>query len=442
MKTSILAAAFLLSLGVWEGCTSGTAMEKKVLKTDYTTTLRAPAYPLINSDPYFGFWSMTEKLYDGETRHWTGKEFPMTGVLRVDGKLYRFMGKEHFPMKPILPSSNEEQWQGKYTFRAPLGGGWLQADWDDRAWKDGTAAWGTSNEPNLGAPWETEDIWVRRVFRLDEDLTGRDIYLHYSHDDIFELYINGKKVVDTGYSWKYNILEKLPEEIVASLRQGDNVISAHCHNRTGGGYVDFGLFEKQQDNEIFPQTAQQKSVTVLPTQTYYTFACGPVDLDLIFTSPLLPDDLDLISRPVGYITYQTRANDGQQHDVEIYFDTTPQWVVHTDSQPVTVERVEQGSFTYLKTGTVEQPILKRKGDDVRIDWGYFYLAGHTGEDVTMGYGDYQLPKKQFAEKGVLDITNTETKQYKMTKYMPVLAYSHKDRYGRRRCHGRCTPHRL
>lgn len=36
----------------------------------------------------------------------------------------------------------------------------------------------------------------------------------------------------------------------------------------------------------------------MPTQTYYTFECGGVKLDVIFTAPLLMDNLDLMSRPV------------------------------------------------------------------------------------------------------------------------------------------------
>ena len=58
------------------------------------SALRAPAYPLVTIDPYTSAWSMTDNLYDGPVKHWTGKDFPLIGVLKVDGIPYRFMGTE------------------------------------------------------------------------------------------------------------------------------------------------------------------------------------------------------------------------------------------------------------------------------------------------------------------------------------------------------------
>jgi hypothetical protein len=401
-----------------------TANKSIVIATDLTTELRAPSYPLVTVDPYFNAWSNVNNLYDDQVRHWTEKEFPLLGALRVDGTIYRFMGVEKLPLKTILPTSHEEKWEGKYTFQQPIGEGWKSLDYDDSSWAIGQAAFGTQNEPNLSTLWQTKDIWVRRTFNIDEDLKDRDVFLHYSHDDIFELYINDIQVVSTDYSWKYDVQIELSEEVKATLKKGENIITAHCHNRTGGAYVDFGLYELEPNKSTLSNTAIQKSVSVLPTQTIYKFDCGEIELDLIFTSPLLLDDLELVSRPVSYISYQLRSKNNQTHDVQIYFESTPQWAVHNISQAVTYEEIANDRLKFLKTGTVEQPILEKKGDDIRIDWGYFYLAGNNDKSTNMKFGDYWNVKQEFNSTGAVSETKTESLSEKMnSENMIVLAYS-------------------
>ncbi len=421
MKSKIITFCYLLSI-LTVSCGEKNSA-KHILSTDISTNLRAPAYPLVAVDPYFNAWSCTNNLYDDQVRHWTEKEFPLIGALRVDGETYRFMGTEKLPLKSILSTSHEERWEGAYTLEKPNNDAWISADFNDSLWKRGNAAFGTQNEPNLSTLWDTRDIWVRRTFELNEDLADKDIYLHYSHDDIFELYINGIEVVKTGYEWKYNVQIKLSDEVKASLRKGKNIIAAHTHNRTGGGYVDFGLYEKEPDKSAFERTALQKSVSVLPTQTFYTFECGPVELELVFTSPLLMDDLDLLSRPVNYITYQVKSTDGVNHDVQIYFETTPQWAVHSDAQEVGFERIDRDELTYLKTGTVEQSVLQKKGDDVRIDWGYFYMTGKSENTSAMNFGDYWTPKKEFQTSGKISTQQPQSLSGQINNEMTVLSFS-------------------
>lgn len=50
----------------------------------------------------------------------TGKAFPITGILRVDGILYRFMGGDSLRISPLASLSEDTVgWTGKYSFLFP-----------------------------------------------------------------------------------------------------------------------------------------------------------------------------------------------------------------------------------------------------------------------------------------------------------------------------------
>ena len=191
MKHKLLLGLVPLA-GILTSCTGSSYAE--VIKND----LRAPAWPLVTIDPYTSAWSMSDNLYDGPVKHWTGKDFPLIGAVRVDGTAYRFMGTEDIELFPVVPTSQQGQWYGKYTEKKPSGN-WTGMNYNDSSWKKAEGAFGTTeNEPIAKTDWSSPNIWVRRTFELDEDLTRHKVYLEFCNDDDAFFYINGIEVHNTG----------------------------------------------------------------------------------------------------------------------------------------------------------------------------------------------------------------------------------------------------
>ncbi len=381
-----------------------------------TTDFRAPTYPLITIDPYTSAWSMTDHLYDEPVKHWTGKVFSLIGAIQVDGETFRFMGKEEIPLKPVLPMAKDEPWKGKFLQSAPKTG-WTDPDFDDSKWTEGPAAFGSDGMKAVGTIWEDDEIWVRRKFYFPK--TTKEIYIIYSHDDDFELYLNGKEIVRTGRSAKQEVVLQIDPALLN--QDGENTIAAHCLDRGGLAYVDFGIYTPGEIQKVFTKPAVQKNVSLSATQTIYQFSCGPVDLDLTFTAPLLMDNLDVLSRPVNYIDYVVTATDGQSHDVKIYFEMTPQWAVNELNQEVEVDSGKTGEVSFLRTGTTEQPVLKKKGDNIRIDWGYAYLGTEKSDQSDLAISEYTAAKQDFLKTGT--VTDQGSVTAILNKQMPVMTYT-------------------
>lgn len=387
-----------------------------------STKLRLPSVPLVVSDPYFSIWSPYDKLNDGDTRHWTNDEKPLEGLLRVDGKTYRFMGsKDKYLLESIVPMADEVRWKAQYTRTNP-GAGWEKPDFNASGWKEGEAAFGSPDLSFVSTRWseENSDLYVRRSFDLTEEDLKNDLYLVYSHDDVFELFINGTSVVNTGETWREGVKLHLTDDMKKLLKPGKNVIASHCHNTTGGAYTDFGLYKNlARSNEQIMQ-AEQKSVSVLATSSYYTFVCGPVELDVVFTAPMLINDYDLLSMPINYISYQVRSTDKKTHDVQFYLSANPLQGVNKSSQPTVSSTVIKNGVKYLKTGTIDQPILAKKGDGICIDWGYFYMPNVNGN---VSLAAENTVKDTFLSTGELPVGENEIVCRKASQ-MPTLAYVH------------------
>jgi hypothetical protein len=329
---------------------------------------RAPAYPLVVHDPYFSIWSFTDKLNESTTKHWTGANQSLLGLISVDGTLYKFLGEPERKLIALLPDADIRSYVCQFTETKPAAD-WMNVEYDDLKWQTGKGMFGTKNtEPQT--LWSSREIWVRRTFNLHQ-LNIHELLLKARYDDNVEIYLNGEKIFSAGCcSANKELL--LSKSIEQKLRAGKNVLAMYCENTGGQGFIDAGLFDRLPSPPV-PQ-AVQASVEMTATQTKYTFHCGPVDLAVHFLSPLLADDPGLYSRPVSFITFQVQSADTKPHEVKIYFNSSPDLARNKNNQAVEGKFYKQKGILYQKSGTTEQPILKKKGDDVRIDWGYAYLA--------------------------------------------------------------------
>jgi Predicted bile acid beta-glucosidase len=144
----------------------------------------------------------------------------------------------------------------------------------------------------------------------------------------------------------------------------------------------------------------QKSVEVLPLKTNYVFANDKVEVTLSFLSPLIPQDLKILSRPVTYVSWSVKSADGRPHEVSVYLDAASEIAVNRREQTVAASREDVDGLVVLKVGSEEQPVLEKKGDDIRIDWGYLYAA--APESGAQGViGDFEAVTEAFRKDGKL-----------------------------------------
>jgi hypothetical protein len=150
---------------------------------------------------------------------------------------------------------------------------------------------------------------------------------------------------------------------------------------------------------------KETSSTISPTRTVFDFSGNGVALTMSFLSPLLPDSLDLFSRPLTYISWSVRSTDGKPHRVRVYFDHTAELCLNTADQDVSWSRVRLQGLDVMRMGSTQQPVLQKKGDDVRIDWGYVYLAAPLSPHYTSAIGSAWDLRDQFRHQGTVPLSD-------------------------------------
>ena len=165
----------------------------------------------------------------------------------------------------------------------------------------------------------------------------------------------------------------------------------------------------------------QLGLEVLPTRTLYEFEGAGIHVSLVFMTAMLPNDLQVLSRPVTYITWKLRPVDRKEHSISLYFDTSAELVVNTTDEPVVWSRMQVEGLNVMRMGTEAQPILAKSGDDQRIDWGYLYLALPAPQVAQTVITEGNLVRGQFARQGSLPKQDDTHTPRPAAHRMPVMA---------------------
>lgn len=146
-------------------------------------------------------------------------------------------------LKTIVPTSQKQPQTWRYTTSEPADG-WQKVDFDDSEWQTGQGGFGTKGTPGtiVRTGWQTSNIWIRRTFELQNTkLNQPQLSIH--HDEDAEVYINGQLVAEMKNFTTSYIRSTLNEEAMSTLKAGTNCIAIHCHQTTGGQYIDAGLID-------------------------------------------------------------------------------------------------------------------------------------------------------------------------------------------------------
>jgi hypothetical protein len=142
-------------------------------------------------------------------------------------------------IEPGSTKSDNVLW--RYTTDKPAAD-WMKPGFNDRKWKQSPGGFGTEGTPGaiVRTKWSTPDIYLRREITVPDGVDPKSLQLWVHHDEDARIYLNGVLAAQlTGFTGDYDLAEILPA--AATLKPGKNLLAVHCHQTTGGQYIDVGL---------------------------------------------------------------------------------------------------------------------------------------------------------------------------------------------------------
>jgi hypothetical protein len=143
-------------------------------------------------------------------------------------------------IETIVATSEEPGVLWRYLMNTkPPSSNWMAPQIGDDFWAQGPGGFGTPQTPGAipRTLWTASDIYLRRRFTLPQDYAAGELRLRLSYDDDVEVYLDGKQVYKApGWTTNYKLV-KIP----IALTKGEHLLAIHCHQNSGGQYVDAGI---------------------------------------------------------------------------------------------------------------------------------------------------------------------------------------------------------
>jgi hypothetical protein len=146
-------------------------------------------------------------------------------------------------------------------------------------------------------------------------------------------------------------------------------------------------------------TLEETGRQITPTRTIVTMQSSEIELRVTFLTPVFPDDMRIMARPITYLSWEVKSRDGSSHSVSLYLSVDGSIATNYPDEPVVWSRAEIEGLHLLRVGTSKQPMLEQWGDNLRINWGYFYLAVPPGEGASEIAAGNQSYRDRFVATG-------------------------------------------
>ncbi|CAG7837034.1 unnamed protein product [Allacma fusca] len=187
----------------------------------------------------------------------------------------------------------------------------------------------------------------------------------------------------------------------------------------GVAYEFMGAASKGGDNAPIKRVAVQNSAVVTPTQTIFSITAGPVDLEVLFFSPVEYEDVKRQSIPLSHVLVKVTPNDGNSHEVQLYQDITGEWASSEAAATVKWSLNTTSTLKRYTTERVEQFQFSEWADYPQ--WGQAIFI--TSEDATHLSGADLDVRAAFVSTGKLSNEDDDEFRCVSCRY-PTFAFAH------------------